>query len=192
MAKNNKKMANTKNTYPSKTTINLYVKEDKTSRPSTIILYVLFIAVVLLGIAKVMVFDVLQELEEQKMAYEKYKNQLVKYQEVLERYDDVAKEYNLYSYSYLTKEEMFCDRVEILKMLEETVLEQAQVNAITVSGNKVTVNLEGLDLEKTAQLSQKIQEYDIVTQVTVNEASYGGDYSVRLEIVLTEEAGGVK
>ena len=75
MAKNNKKMANAKNAYPSKTTINLYVKEDKTSRPSTIILYVLFIVVVLLGIAKVMVFDVLQELEEQKMAYEKYKNQ---------------------------------------------------------------------------------------------------------------------
>ena len=61
--------------YPSKTTINLYVKEDKTSRPSTIALYVLFIAVVLLALTKVLVYDVWTEYEEQKLAYEKYEEE---------------------------------------------------------------------------------------------------------------------
>lgn len=192
MAKNHKNTVKKKDIYPSKRTINLYVKEDKTSRPSTIILYVLFFAVVLLGLVKLLAFDVFAELEEQRLTYEKNKSKLEKYIGILEGYEDVAKEYNLYSYSYLTKDEMFCDRVEILEMLEETVLEQAQVNSIIISGDKVSVNLEGLDLDKTAKLSQKIQEYDIVKNVTVNEASYGGDYSVRLEIVVTEEAGGAK
>ena len=51
-----------KDVYPSKKTINLYYKEDKTTRPSTIALYALFIAVVLLAVSKVVVFDRLDEL----------------------------------------------------------------------------------------------------------------------------------
>ena len=120
------------------------------------------------------------------------KKELGKYESALERYDDVAKEYNAYFSSFLTKDEVFCDRMDVLEMLEETVLEYGKVNSISISENKVSVNMEGLDLSKTAKLSQKIKEYDIVKAVSINEASYGGDYAVRLEITVAEEAGGTK
>ena len=58
-----------KNTYPSKKVINLYYKEDKTTRPSTIALYVLFILVVLLAVVKVGVFDLLEKLDEAESEY---------------------------------------------------------------------------------------------------------------------------
>ena len=46
-----------KDAYPTKTTINFYIKEDKTTGVSTVLLYVIFAIVVLVALGKVLVFD---------------------------------------------------------------------------------------------------------------------------------------
>ena len=51
--------------YPTKRSMNLYFKEDRTTAPATAALYVLFAAAVLLGLGKIMVYDFM--IQEQQM-----------------------------------------------------------------------------------------------------------------------------
>ncbi len=187
MAKNTKAKKKIKGVYPSKRTINLYFKEDKTSKPSTMILYGLFGIVLLLAVAKYGVLDMITELDEAKSEYEQKQEELEAYLDKLVDYKEVTSQYNRYSQSYLETNEIFCDRMDLLAMLEETIFEQGNVSNVAISSNTVSVNFTGLDLEQTALLTTEIEGYPIVKSVTVNTASYGGSYSVKMIIYVTEE-----
>lgn len=187
MAKNTKAKKKIKGVYPSKRTINLYFKEDKTSKPSTMMLYGLFGIVLLLAVAKYGVLDMITELHEAKSEYEQKQEELEVYLDKLVDYKEVTSQYNRYSQSYLETNEIFCDRMDVLAMLEETIFEQGNVSNVAISSNTVSVNFTGLDLEQTALLTTEIEGYPIVKSVTVNTASYGGSYSVKMIIYVTEE-----
>ena len=163
-----------KDGYPTKTTINLYYKEDKTTRPSTIALYVLFFAVVLLAAVKLLVFDFMMELngaKNQLAAKEAYLKEQMAY---LADYNDVSSKYSQYSYSYLTDDEKICSRLQVLDMLEETVFLQAEIDSLVMADNVVSLSLHGINLQEAAALAQKLQGYEIVEKVEVNTASLNG------------------
>lgn len=160
-----------KEKYPSKRVINLYYKEDKTTRPSTIALYLLFILVVCLAVAKLAVYDKLTELEDVSQTLEKNQAYLANQMEYLKDYGEVSSKYSRYSYSYLTAEEKICDRMDILSMLEETVFVQSTVETVAVSDNVISLNLKGMYLEDAARLAKEVEQYDIVARVEVNAAS---------------------
>lgn len=190
---------NKKDSYPTKSTINLYYKEDKTTRPSTIALYVLFFAVVALAFCKLFVFDILMELDRAQTELAKNEAYLQTQMKYLEGYNDVSSQYSRYSYSYLTEDEMLCDRMEVLKMLEETVFKQSEIETVVVTGDVVSLSFTGLNLEETALLVQEIQGYDIVEKVDVNTASLNSSSSEKnnlaTKMVITlvnEEKGGAK
>ena len=160
-----------KEKYPSKRVINLYYKEDKTTRPSTIALYLLFILVVCLAVAKLAVYDKLTELEDVSQTLEKNQAYLANQMEYLKDYGEVSSKYSRYSYSYLTAEEKICDRMDILSMLEETVFVQSTIETVAVSDNVISLNLKGMYLEDAARLAKEVEQYDIVARVEVNAAS---------------------
>ena len=194
MAKEIKK--NKKDVYPSKKTINLYFKDDKTSKPSTIMLYCLFILVVVLACAKLFVYDVWVELEEQKDIYAQNEKTLQQNIDKLAGYSDVKNQYNKYSYDYLHEDELLCNRIDVLDMLEETIAKEAAITMIYIDDNRVTIEFEGVDLEKTAILSQRLEAYDIVNKVSITEAkltSKKGIYEVQMILLLnskTQTEGG--
>lgn len=160
-----------KEKYPSKRVINLYYKEDKTTRPATIALYLLFVLVVCLAVAKLAVYDKLTELEDVRQTLEKNQAYLANQMEYLKDYGEVSSKYSRYSYSYLTAEEKICDRMDILSMLEETVFVQSTVETVAVSDNVISLNLKGMYLEDAARLAKEVEQYDIVARVEVNAAS---------------------
>ena len=51
-------MSKRKAAYPAKRSMNLFYKPDRTTKPATIALYVLFVLVCLLGLGKFLVYDV--------------------------------------------------------------------------------------------------------------------------------------
>jgi len=180
-----------KDVYPSKTTINLYYKEDKTTRPSTIALYALFIAVVLLAVSKVVVFDRLDELakveRQAKEMQAHYDEQMGK----LKEYKKISSEYSRYSFSYLREDELLCDRMDVLDMLEKTVFVCSEVGSVSVTEDVVSINFTGTDLEETAKLVQLVESYDIVAHVEVNTATLNEEYATRMVISLVgAEDGG--
>lgn len=187
MAKDTKAKKKKKDVYPSKRVINLYFKEDKTSHPATMVLYGLFGIVLLLAFAKFLVVDLITDLNIAEKTYEQNLKNLNQYTEAVKDYKDVVTQYNRYSDSFLNDNEILCDRIDILEMLEETIFVEGKVSNITISSNTISVNLTGVDLEQTAILKNKIEGYPIVKSVSVSTASYGGNYSARMTIIVTEE-----
>ena len=183
-----------KDNYPTKTTINLYYKEDKSAGISTFTLYVIFIIVILMALSKMFVFDVISDLNEAEAKYSQYQATLENYMSSLADYEKVNDEYNKYSYSYLTDQEKIQDRMDVLKMLEATIFANSTVQSVSISDDIISANLTDIDLEKTAVLAKALEEYEIVENVTVNTASFGGTYTTRMVITLVsegaEETGG--
>jgi len=180
-----------KDVYPSKKTINLYYKEDKTTRPSTIALYALFIAVVLLAVSKVVVFDRLDELTKvEKKAKEMQAHYDVQ-MEKLKNFKEISSQYSRYSFSYLREDEILCDRMDVWNMLEKTVFAYAYVKNLTISEDVVSIYFEERNLAESADIVEMIKKYDFVSEVNVTVATYQGEYTTRMVITLVKpEAGG--
>lgn len=176
-----------KDVYPEKTTINLYYKEDRTTGASTFSLYAIFAVLVLGVLAKIFFFDVMTESKNLAKKVESYQATLDNYMESLKDYDTVNTEYNKYSASYLTEEERFQDRLEVLDMLEDTIFAGSSVESISISGDIISVSITDVDLEKTSVLAKKLEDYDMVDSVSVNTASFGGTYTTNMVITLVPE-----
>ena len=201
MAKEYHIIKKNKNKIPSKKVLNLYYKEDKTTRPSTIALYVLFILVVMLAVGKVAVYDKMVELEEVKTQLAQNQAHLDEQMAYLADYKDVSSQYSRYSFSYLKSEEKVIDRMEVLDMLEDTVFADSQIESVMITENVVSLSFSGLNLEETALLAKKIEGYEIVDNVAVSTASLNSNKKSEEEVMVTkmvitliseetEEAGG--
>ena len=182
-----------KDAYPSKKTLNLYFKDDKTSKPSTIMLYSLFALVVLLASAKIFVYDIWAELEEEKKVYVQNEKILQGYLEKISGFAEIKEEYNKYTYDYLKTDEKYCDRIEILNVIDQTIGKEAKIERINIRANSVEVAFEGVNLEQTSILATRIETYDNVKSVSIVSASLSsetGTYSVVMDIYFEVEKGG--
>lgn len=176
-----------KEVYPSKKSLNLYYRDEKSSKSSTVMLYTLLGLVLILAAAKFMIYDLLVELDDAKDAYKAQEVVLNEYYEKLTGYQDVKAKHNRYSYGYLKDSEIICDRMEIITMLEDTVFTGSVVTQISISDDKIILGFEGMNLQETAVLGKQLEAYDIVETVTVSAASLSmsdGTYYVRMEVSL--------
>lgn len=157
-----------KTAYPVKRTMNLFYKPDRTTKPTTIALYVIFVLVCLLGLGKVLVYDLWMETREAQQALamaEEERNgvmaQLADYNEVKERYN---------RYAATEEERALIDRMEVLALLDEAVGATADLEAISVSANTVQLQFSGVTLAETAKIVQKLEASPLVASTTVSTA----------------------
>lgn len=183
-----------KDVYPSKKTINLYYKEDKTTRPSTIALYVLFIVVVLLAVSKVLIFDRIDGLARTQAKAEELQAHYDTQMEALKEYKDISSEYSRYSYSYLREDEMLCDRLDVWNMLDETVFRYTDTRQFTITENVVSLHFDERDLAESADIVELIKKYDFVSDVDVTVATLETDnvkhYRTYMVITLVDKTAG--
>lgn len=175
-----------KDKYPSKKTINLYFKEDRTTRPSTIALYVLFIAVVGLLFVKLLVVDMSAELADKEAAFAKKQAHFDAQVAALQEYDEISSQYSRFSSSYLREDEKLWNRMEVLDMLGETIYNHGDVHSVSISQNMIFADITGPDLEETAQLVGLIESYAMVDHVVVNTVTMSGEHTIRMEITLAD------
>ena len=184
MANNMQLFGKKKDKYPTKTSINLYFKDEKQSGISTFTLYLIIIIVGLFALSKIFVIDLVADMATAQQKYVQDTAKLNAYSDILKDYDAINGEYGRFSYSYLTDQEKIQDRMEVLAMLEATIFAQSSVQQAAISGNVISVNLTNIDLEETALLAKSLESYEMVESVTVNTASYGGTYATRMIITL--------
>ena len=144
-----------KNNIPSKKVINLYYKEDKTTRPSTIALYVLFILVVMLAVGKVAVYDKMLELEDAKAVLAKNQAHLDEQMAYLADYKEVSSQYSRYSFSYLKAEEKVVEQpvepVQIAKPVQPVeAVQVAEPVVRTTPVQEVRPVQTGVEVSNTA------------------------------------------
>lgn len=174
-----------KESIPSKTTLNLYYKEDKASKIIKFALYGVFVFVVLLAALKFGVYDMYercQELQAQIEDRQSYSEQLLL---ELKDYDKVKAEYSRYTQNYLTEEEILQDRIELLNMLEKTVFEKATFLSTSILDDAIFISYRDLNLDETSELVSLVEDYECVKNVDVQTASLTVNYATGEQTLMT-------
>ena len=158
--------------YPTKTSMNLFYKPDRTTKPSTIALYVLFAVVVMLGLAKWLVYDVWIEKYQAEQALAAAQSefdgillQLADYNEVRERY---------FRYSATDEEQTLVDRMKVLAMLE-TAAGDAALDSIEINGSQVRIEISNVTLAQTADIVNRLEKSPMVAGTVVSTAATTGN-----------------
>ena len=183
---------------PDKRTMNLYYKPDKTTRPATIALYVLFALSVLLAVAKFGVYDLLMKLEDVQAELERTQATEQQYAMQLTDYDEVLHQYHLYNAT--DDEKNTTDRMEILDMLESLVRSRADVVSYAIAGPTVSFQMSGITLGESAEIIRSLRESPLVATASVNTAATEGNenadpddpnmpVTATVTITLAKEAG---
>ncbi len=154
---------------PTKHTMNLFYKPDRTTKPATAALYILFALTVLLGLSKVLVYDLWQETrtaEEQRTAAQE---QLAAVLSEMADYDAVQERYSRYAAT--PDERATVDRMEVLALLDSAVAAVANVENISIQGGFVQMQFSGVTLAQTAEIVKTLEASPLVAGTTVNTAS---------------------
>ena len=154
--------------YPSKTSMNLFYKPDRTTKPATAALYVLFALVCLLGLSKLLVYDLWMEKQAAEQGYEMALEELADITIQLEDYDEVEERY--FRYSATNEERTIVDRMETLAMVESAVGD-ATLDSVAISGNRVQLQISDVTLAKTAVIVNRLEASPLVAGTVVNTAS---------------------
>lgn len=157
-----------KTAYPAKTSMNLFYKPDRTTKPATVALYVLFVLVCLLGLSKLLVYDLWQENKQAQQSLAAVQGQLSGAMAQLADYDEVRERYNRYSAT--DEERALIDRMEVLALLDSAAGE-AELDVVAINGNQVQVQFSSVTLAQTAEIVNRLEASPLVAGTVVNTAS---------------------
>ena len=162
-------MAGKKTVYPTKRSMNLYFKVDRTTAPATAALYVLFALAVLLALGKIMIYDFMmqeKQLESQLLSLEQ---RTVQQMQQLENYDQVLEDYIR---SVPTQQEQDKpDVMELLSLIDTTIRPAARVSQVDIADNQVVISFTGVTLAQAADLVVRLEQSPLVANTQVDTAS---------------------
>lgn len=158
-----------KDRYPEKRTMNLFYKPDRTTKPATVALYMLFAAVCFLGLCKILIYDVWEETYQARRALYAEQEKLNSIMLELRDYDEIKERY--IRYAATEEERALVDRMEVLAMLDEAVGSAAYIESVSINGSAVQVQFSGATLAQIAQIVSRVEASPIVAETMVNTAS---------------------
>ena len=179
-----------RHTYPAKTAMNLYFKEDRTTKPATVILYVLLVAVLLAAAGKFLVFDRLQESARLEAEAVRLESQAAQVMGQLEEYAAVEEAYTRLA---PTQGELDSpDPMAVLELIDQVIRPAADIAQVTVRDRQVLVRFSGVDLVETAALVSQLEQSPLVAGTTVDTAAAGErgpavDVDMLIELAAGEE-----
>lgn len=162
-------VAGKKTVYPTKRSMNLYFRVDRTTAPATAALYILFALAVLLALSKMMIYDPwtqVQQLEARALALEERSAdqmvQLRDYSQILESYLRAAP---------TEAEQAQVDCIQLLDLIDATIRPSAEISQISISENRVVLTFSGVTLGEGADLVAKLEQSPLVAAVSVDTAA---------------------
>lgn len=164
-----KDLRKTRETYPSKRTMNLLYKPDRTTKPATIALYVLFVLTLLLGLAKLMIYDLWAEVQQERQTLANLSAQIEAAEQELADYDEVWEQYNRYAAT--DEERAIIDRIEVLTLLDSAIGSNARLSSLSINGDTMQVQFYAGSLAQTAQIVSRLEASPLVAFTEVNTAA---------------------
>ncbi|MDD3278081.1 MAG: hypothetical protein PHG16_04255 [Lachnospiraceae bacterium] len=172
----------TKAKYPEKTSMNLVMKENESTSPVVLAVGAVIFVIALGLFTKFGVLDRMMEASKAEAAYQEASNYLDSLKEANADYDQIQETYNKMGNAYLSEEERASlDRMDIMGMLQTTVLSRANVSSIDISGSTVTVTITDTRLSDISKIVANLEEDQRTDYVTVSTAgtndnnAQGGD-----------------
>ena len=132
----------------------------------------LAIILVTLLFTKFAILDPLQQKTDALAELSAKQDQMAVINAKLAGWDELQALYGRYSYGWMTENETnLVERMDIVRLLETKILPRARIEDFTISGNVLTVNLEGITLKQTSSLVTTLEADPLVTSATVYKAS---------------------
>lgn len=157
--------------YPTKTTLNLMIRERKEG-DLRILIPCTLVGLVLLGL-----FCHFAVVERLAKAYRAEQSALLAEQNLeqaltaLEPYDAVEAEYSRYFSDVLFSKDIPQECMDVLAMMEEQVMGRAQVLAYSFSGNTLLLQLKMSRFGVTSELLEALYQVPMVEQVSISTAT---------------------
>ena len=125
--------------YPTKTTINFISDAQSKQNRAALIGFAIFLVFFALFV-KFAIIDPLAKINEAQAAYNEMNSQLDVYRNELKDYADVQARYNEVVGTFMSDNEAsYLDRTDIIKMINEDIKENVDIQSITISGNTARV-----------------------------------------------------
>lgn len=157
--------------YPTKTTLNLMIRERKEGDLR------ILIPCGLVGLVLVGLFCHFAVVERLTKAYRAEQSALLAEQNLaeaqaaLEPYDAVEAEYSRYFSDVLFTKDIPQECMDVLDMMEEQIMGRAQVLAYSFSGNSLLLQLKMSRFGVTSELLEALYQVPMVEQVSISTAT---------------------
>lgn len=159
------------NAYPTKKTLNLMIREKGNSDLRILIPAVIVACVFLVLFCKFAVIDRLAEANRAEQAAEAAEAQLAAVVRELEDYDAVEAEYTRYFSDALRAADMPQECMDVLGVMERSVMRWAEVESFAFSGNTLLLELNVSRLGITSQILNTLYQVPMVEYVSISTAT---------------------
>lgn len=182
-------------TMPTKTTLNLVIKEKSALAPSRWVPLAVVIILLAVLFGKFCVADRFAKLGAAQRALSAKEAQLAELENSYADFDEVKARYNQYTYRGFDR--TIADRQDILDLLEREVFPHSETRSVSVNGNVFSTTLTGLTLDEVSSMMAKLEDNPLVQGVTVftagyNEVDPGVEPYATMTIVFKNAEGGAE
>lgn len=130
------------------------------------------VALVLIAFVKFMVYDRLAAVAHVETEATAVQLELDACNARIATFGELNRLYAHYTYSGMTEEELaLVDRIEVMELLEDVVLPRMKVNEWSVTGNRLTLSVEGKTLQEINYTAQELLAHELVSYCEVNTAT---------------------
>ena len=185
-----------KNEYPSKQTVNLAFRERSINSPSRAIPAFLLFLVFLALFVRFGVQGQLQKMTSAQASLEKVQADLSGLVEYNRDYEAVREQYSQYFNDYLNEDEaVLRDRLAVLTLLEECVMNQADLCSISIQGNICRISITDVPLNTISGIvadlesNPQVQYISVATAATENNEEVQDRQNVTANVTITLTGG---
>lgn len=159
---------------PTKTTINLVMKEERKYSTKKVAIFGAAALVILLLVLKFTVFDQYAKVRQQQALFDETHAKYAAMEEALSHYGEVEAEYRRYAMDWMndidSEDYIGVERVKILDMIEKDMMSVGTVSDVSISGQVLTVKMSGMNLEQISKMFSVLDNEPIVAALELNIA----------------------
>lgn len=159
------------NAYPTKTTLNLMIRERRQGDMRILIPCALAVLLLVGLFCRYAVVERLTKAYKAEQNAVHAEQNLAQAQAELESYDQVEAEYNRYFSDALFSRDIPQECMDVLAMMEKELMGKAQVTAYSFSGNKLLLQLKMSRFGVTSELLDALSKVPMVDYVSISTAT---------------------
>ncbi|WP_304509864.1 hypothetical protein [Anaerotignum sp.] len=156
--------------YPTKTDINLAVREGRTINKKTVLFVGIFLMVCMAAFSKLAIFDLLQSVDNAEKNMQQAQTQLDRLKQENLIYDDVLKEYNE-SVSLSLSSSVIATISERLDIVDQYLIGNAKVESYNILDDVITARISGITLNQVSDIYTALMANDLISNVQIYTAS---------------------
>ena len=182
--------------YPTKTTINLVMREENSYRLPRMI-WIAAVMLLLIGcFCKFAVIDRIRAANQAEAAAATAQAQLVELQQANSDYESVRIEYARYfSTDLISQNKLAADCMDILGLINDYLLSSSGIQSVSVSTDTIGVNLTGITLNQASSILQALYTSPLVDSVNLYTANTLDDNNdnalISMTITLKQREGAI-